>query len=113
MKILLDQNISHRIVPKLEHVYKDVKQVRELDLENIEDSTIWDFAKANGYSIVTFDSDYFDLCNVRGFPPKIIWLRMGNTQTEELANVLIKNHQLIQNFIASSDYGCLELDRLG
>ena len=109
MKLLLDQNISHRIIPKLLETYHSVKQVRELKLENIHDITIWHFAKKHQYTIVTFDADFFDLCNIYGFPPKIIWLRIGNTNTIELAEVMIKNKNIISSFIQNSDFGCLEL----
>lgn len=72
MKFLLDQNISFRVVVKLKHVYPDCRQVRELNLENKSDIEIWNFAKQNNYSIVTFDADFYDLVTLYGHPPKII-----------------------------------------
>ncbi len=61
MKILFNQNISFRIIKSLKEVWPDVKQVRELGLENKTDREIWNFARENGFAIVTFDSDFFDL----------------------------------------------------
>jgi len=109
MRLLLDQNISHRIIPNLNDSFSEVRQVRELKLENIKDSIIWEYAKENNFSIVTFDADYFDLCNLKGFPPKIIWLRTGNTDTNKLAKVLIDNANNINNFITNANFGCLEI----
>jgi predicted nuclease of predicted toxin-antitoxin system len=57
LKLLFDQNISHRAVKALQDVF-DCAQVRSLGLENKTDIQIWDFAKVNGYSIVSFDADF-------------------------------------------------------
>ena len=61
MKLLLDQNISFRITAFLNDIFPEAKQVRELALENSNDFHIWKFAKANGYTIVTFDGDFYGL----------------------------------------------------
>ena len=79
MKLLLDQNISYRIVNKIQDILPGSGQVRELGLENSKDSQIWKFALENGYAIVTFDSDFYDLGLLKGASPKVIWLRLGNT----------------------------------
>ncbi len=38
----------------------------------------------NAYAIVTKDADFSDLGLIRGFPPRIIWLRFGNCTTHEV-----------------------------
>ena len=113
MKLLLDQNISFRVSKIISDRYPIVKQVRELGLENSTDSEIWEYAKSNSYTIVTFDSDFYDLSVFRGCPPKIIWLRIGNSSTENTAKVLSDNFKLIKDFVADSNYkelSCLEID---
>jgi predicted nuclease of predicted toxin-antitoxin system len=55
MKLLFDQNISFRITKLISGKYQTAKKIRELGLENSTDMEIWEFAKANGYTIVTFD----------------------------------------------------------
>ncbi|TDE07560.1 DUF5615 family PIN-like protein [Flavobacterium sandaracinum] len=72
MKLLFDQNISFRIISKIEANFPEVKQVKQLGIENYSDVKIWKFAKENEFSIVTFDADFFDLSNLKGHPPKII-----------------------------------------
>lgn len=72
MKILFDQNISFKIVSRINANFPEAKQVRELGIENYSDIEIWKFAKENNYTIVTFDADFFDLANLKGHPPKII-----------------------------------------
>ena len=74
---------------------------------------IWDFARSNGFTIVTFDSDFYDLSVVKGSPPKIIWLRIGNSSSGNTAKVLLDNLELITDFISNSGYKdlfCLEID---
>lgn len=78
MKLLFDQNISFRIVKKLEDVFPEAKQVAQLNLYNSSDIEIWNFAKENDFAIVTFDSDFIDISTLKGHPPKIVWLRYGN-----------------------------------
>lgn len=112
MKLLFDQNISSRIILKLNSLYPFAQQVRNLGLENYSDIDIWKYAKLNGYSIVTFDYDFFDLSNLYGHPPKIIWLRLGNTTTNELAQILSSKINLIKDFIdlpELSHIACLEI----
>ena len=113
MKLLFDQNISFRILKQISDVYPEAKQVKDVGLENSSDSEIWEFAQKNHYSIVTFDADFYDLSVIKGIPPKIIWLRIGNTSTISIAKVLIDNQELIREFIQSPDYkelSCLEID---
>ena len=74
---------------------------------------IWEFAKSNGYTLVTFDSDFYDLSVVNGSPPKIIWLRIGNSSTGNIAKVLLDNQELIKDFVVDRNYkdlSCLEID---
>ncbi len=60
MKLLFDQNISFRLIKQIIDLFPNSKQVRELGLENFTDSEIFDFAKKNQFSIVTFGADFYD-----------------------------------------------------
>ncbi len=112
MKLLFDQNISFRILSKINSEFPEDQQVRNLGIENFSDVEIWKFAKVNNYTIVTFDADFFDLANLKGHPPKIIWLRFGNSKTDYLAEILNSKSSIINEFIASEDFtetACLEI----
>ena len=114
MKLLFDQNISFRLIKRISDIFPEADQVKNLGLEDATDMEIWHFAKINGYTIVTFDSDYYDLSLIKGSPPKIIWLRIGNTSTTNLASILRSNYNLIHEFITSETYkdiGCLEINQ--
>ena len=85
MKLLFDQNISHRIKKLLEADFPACDQIRSLKLENRSDREIWTFAGKNGYVIVAFGADFYEFSNLYGHPPKIIWLRFGNNTTSGIA----------------------------
>ncbi len=109
MKLLFDQNISPKIVKQLEDIFPDAKQVRHLGLENASDIQIFEYAKNNGFAIVTFDSDFVDLNIVKGFPPKIIWLKTGNLTTKSISELIIKNTQILKDFLESEKNEILEV----
>ena len=113
MKLLLDQNISFRVLRKLDKSFPDSVQVKDLGLENFSDKQIWNYAKEHNFTIVTFDSDFFDLANLFGHPPKIIWLRTGNRRTNEIATLLISKGEIILDFISNpihKELACIEID---
>lgn len=113
MKLLLGQNISFRVVKKISSHFPEASQVRLLGLENYPDRKIWEFAKANGYVVVTFDADFCDLAKLYGSPPKIVWLRTGNTTSDYIARLLLIRADVIQEFVENPKYlgiACLELD---
>lgn len=109
MKLLSDQMFSYRLISKLKSTYPEAKQISELQLTNYTDKEIWDFAKSNGYVIVTFDSDFFDLNTFYGFPPKVVWLRTGNMTTQYLGKFLLNKNKQIRDFVENKNLGCLQL----
>jgi predicted nuclease of predicted toxin-antitoxin system len=56
MKLLFDQNISYRILRHLPEPFTGSQQVRTVGLEDEDDLKIWEFARKNGYIIVTFSA---------------------------------------------------------
>lgn len=88
MKLLFDQNLSHRLVDILADIFADSIHVRQLGLHDADDLTIWNYAKDEGYVIVTQDSDYADWHKIRGAPPKIIWIRCGNASVKQIQSKL-------------------------
>ena len=109
MKLLFDQNISHRILKILSEEFSDSSSVKKENLIDSSDKMIWEFAKLSNYIIVTQDSDFNDLNSLYGFPPKIIWIRTGNLRTEELAFILKSHFSEIQDFENNPNFGCFEI----
>ena len=59
MKLLLDENISFKLVSKLQDLFPGIKHITNFQLNSIDDKIIFQFAKENNFAIVTFDEDYF------------------------------------------------------
>jgi predicted nuclease of predicted toxin-antitoxin system len=109
MKLLFDQNISFRILRFLPEIFSDSRHVKTVGLSNCNDKDIWLFAQQNDFTIVTFDADFFDLTIIKGFPPKIVWLRTGNLTTSDIAKRIIANYANICSFIEEQEQSCLEI----
>ena len=84
MKLLFDQNLSHRLVTSLEDVFPGSQHIRSAGLAEADDLAIWEYAAAHRFVIVTQDSDYADWNKLRGAPPLIVWLRCGNASTSQI-----------------------------
>jgi predicted nuclease of predicted toxin-antitoxin system len=109
MKLLLDQNLSYKLLKQLETHFPGSAHVRLLGMAEQDDRTIWHYAQANGYTIVTQDADFELLSQLYGFPPKVVWLRCGNTATANILRLLTDNDGLLQAFDADDSVACLEL----
>ncbi len=110
MKLLFDQNISHRVIGLLKKEFPLAQQVRELGLEDATDKDIWEYSKKkHNFSIVTFDADFYDLNVLLGTPPQIIWLRLGNMSTKNIASFLQKKDIITAFLSETKDLGCLEI----
>lgn len=110
MKLLIDQNPSHRLVKPLQAQFPGTEQVRRLGLTNNRDTSIWDYARQHDFVILTQDEDFFDLSSLRGAPPKVLLLRTGNLPSAEVVTLLQSQLLLIYTLLApESEVHCLEL----
>jgi predicted nuclease of predicted toxin-antitoxin system len=99
MKLLLDENLSRRIVPFLQQNYPDSSQVVLLGLQAATDAEIWEFAKVQGYVIVSRDADFLDLSLLKGAPPKLIRIRTPNLSRAATLSMLLSNQQLVEQVL--------------
>lgn len=109
MKLLFDHNLSPRLVDRLADLYPGSQHVFLLEMGEADDRQIWDYAKHNGYVIVTRDSDYNDLSLIQGLPPKVIWIRRGNCSTQVIEQLLRAASSDIQAFSQTLLSGVLTL----
>ena len=94
MKLLFDQNLSPRLPRLLADIYPESAHIRDLGLRDATDTQIWEYAKANGYAIVSKDSDFQARSLLFGDPPKFIWLRVGNCPVETI-EVLLRTQSVM------------------
>jgi predicted nuclease of predicted toxin-antitoxin system len=110
MKILVDQNISFRILPLLTNELPSFEHIKFNHLENSNDYDIFMYARQHHFdAIVTLDEDFNSLQLLHGIPPKIIWLRGNNVKTKHLSEVINQNVQCILSFLEDEDTDCLEI----
>ncbi len=110
MKLLFDENISFKLCKRLEDIYPNSTHVRFVKLENKNDTEIWNYAKDDGYIIVTQDSDFNDMSIINGFPPCVIWIKSGNSRVSEIENTLRKNSIRIREFFNNQNLGIIEIE---
>lgn len=109
MKLLLDENLSPRLVPRIEDLFPGSVHVRSAGLRQTPDHVVWDFAKINGFSILSADSDFYDLAIALGPPPKVIWLR-GCDYPTSVAEKLIRGQAIrISDFLMAPERAVLIL----
>lgn len=109
MKLLLDENLSRRIVPFIQETYPDSTQVALIGLEQSDDETIRQYAIDNDYVITTKDADFYEMNMLYGQPPKIIWLRTGNQSKADTIKVLQRSRDIIEQVLKREDRAWIEL----
>jgi predicted nuclease of predicted toxin-antitoxin system len=88
MKLLLDQNLSWKLVAALEGIFPDTVHINSVLGVKAADRDVWLYAKENGFTIVSKDDDFEQLSILFGHPPKVIWLRIGNCTTDQVIKIL-------------------------
>ena len=109
MGLLFDHHLSHQLVRRLADLFPDSTHTRLLGLERADDPIIWNYAQTQGLVIVTLDADFSDLSVLRGHPPKIVWLRCGNSTVARVEQLLRANARRMIAFEADLDAACLEI----
>lgn len=109
MKLLLDENLSRRIVPFLQPLFPGSSQVALLGLESAGDEQIWHCAKKNDFVIVTRDSDFHERSLISGHPPQVIWLKIPNRSKTAVLNILLEHHKVIEYALIEQNLACIEI----
>ena len=109
--LLLDENLSHKLVSRLIHEFPDIQAViKVVDLgEGASDTRVWEYAKSNSLVLVTKDKDFVNYWERFGPPPKLIKLNIGNCRINAIKLLLEANKDQIDRFMAGND-GLLVLE---
>jgi predicted nuclease of predicted toxin-antitoxin system len=110
VKLLLDQNLSRRLLPALEPHFPGSSQTALLGLDTASDLDVWHAAKEQGFAIVTKDADFVEMVLIKGWPPKIVRLDLGNVTNDAILACLLKHRETIAEFLAADHDGVLEID---
>jgi predicted nuclease of predicted toxin-antitoxin system len=109
MKLLLDQNLSFKLCQQLAYLFPDSIQVRLVGLAEAADRVVWEYARSNGFILVSQDSDFAEMAALLGPPPKVIWLRCGNQPTHAIEQPLRGNARTIAALETDGSVACVEI----
>ena len=109
MRLLFDQNISFRILKMLSENFTESSTVKSEGLIDKSDFEIWTFAKQNNFIVVSQDNDFYDIQHLKGAPPKLIILRIGNSTTTKIAQLLEQVYLDLVDFEHNPEINCFEL----
>lgn len=110
MKLLLDANISWRILKMIKNDFLNCLHAKDISVNQpAKDIEIWNYAKLNNFTIITHDDDFEKLVLQYGIPPKVIILKTFNQNTKQIAEWLIKKKSLVQDFVINDELMILEI----
>ena len=112
MKLLLDENLSRRLVPTLQEAFAGTRHLEDVGLQGEPDSVIWAFAGSEGFALVLKDDDFRQLSLLRGPPPKVLVLGIGNGGNAAVLAALLNNRARIEAFNADEQESLLMLRTL-
>jgi predicted nuclease of predicted toxin-antitoxin system len=110
MKLLFDNNLSHKLVAKLSDIFPNSTHVMTIHLDESEDEKIWGYAKENGFIIVTKDADFNEISLLKGYPPKVIWIRIANCKIADIEKIIRNNNIVLNEFYHNQNSGIIEID---
>ena len=109
MKFLIDNMLSPELARMLQDDYPGTGHVKEELYPKAKDTTIWQYAAENGFTILSKDGEFVKLLAERGHPPKVVRLGIGNCTTEEAAEAIRNNAESIRQLENHEDTGFLEI----
>jgi predicted nuclease of predicted toxin-antitoxin system len=107
--LLIDENLPKSLVKVLEPHFPGSVHVKQLQLTEKEDTDLWQYAKQHGFSIISKDKDFQQMSVLRGSPPKVIWLRMGNNPASRVIELLNQEMTTIKHFMGHANRSLLIL----
>ncbi|CAG7856757.1 hypothetical protein MCAMS1_01369 [biofilm metagenome] len=98
MKLLFDENLSPKLVEALADIFPGSTHVDRIGLGSSTDNDVWEYAKMNGFTMVSKDSDFYDFSMLFGHPPKVIWIKRGNCTNRQIQLLLRNKLEPIRSF---------------
>lgn len=109
MRLLFDENLSETLVAALASLYPESLHVRLLGLGGASDLDLWSVAAREGCMLVTRDEDFIRLSILRGAPPKVVWIGLGNCSNKVIVELLRARRADIERFAAHEEATFLAL----
>ena len=103
MKLLFDENLSPKLPRLIDRQFPGSTHVRDCGLKGQTDQAVWEYARANGFTLVSKDGDFYQRSLLLGAPPKLIWLCVGNCTRNQLLNLLLAYEKEIRSLEAAAE----------
>ena len=109
MRLLFDEQLSEELVTAVRGLFPESLHVRLLGKGGARDPVVWQLAVEHGCVLVTKDEDFHRLSVLHGAPPKVVWLRLGNCATADIARLLRDHVDTLRRFEAQTEVTFLQL----
>jgi predicted nuclease of predicted toxin-antitoxin system len=109
VRLLFDEQLSEELVTAVRDLLPESRHVRLLGKGGAADSVVWQLAVEYSCVLVTKDEDFHRLSVLHGAPPKVVWLRLGNCATADIARLLRDHVDDLRRFEAQTEVTLLEL----
>ncbi len=93
----------------LADLFPNSTHVKTIGLGTATDTELWDYARDNDYFIVSKDTDFRNRSVIHGYPPKVIWIRLGNCSTSAVEQNLRRHLVNIKEFARDENTGLFVL----
>jgi len=109
VSLLLDENLSPKLVQRLAALFPGMLHVRDVGLKAVSDEAIWRWARDGQHTIVTSDADFIDLSNRLSWPPKVIHIEQCDFPLRVIEDLLRHNAVRISEFDNDPKRGLLSV----
>jgi len=109
LKLLFDENLSLRLISLLQDLFPHSLHLHSIGLGSSSDTTVWAYAHTQAFTIVTQDADFYEYSLLKGWPPKVIWIRKGNCSTDEISQLLRTYYPELNLFFSNPELAYIVL----
>jgi predicted nuclease of predicted toxin-antitoxin system len=103
VRILLDQNLSPKLIRRLTDLLPGLESVYDHGLTGASDPFIFNWARSSGFSaLISANGDFVHLAETVGFPPKVIRIERCDFPSRVIEDLLRREAARIQDFLASN-----------
>ena len=110
MKLLLDENLSRRLVPGLQARFAGSSQVALLGLERATDAQLCEYAAAHSFVLCSKDDDFHRLVAARRYRPKLVHLALGNAGNDRVLAALLSAAERLEAALADPGVGVVVVE---
>ncbi|HYF20164.1 MAG TPA: DUF5615 family PIN-like protein [Ramlibacter sp.] len=110
MKLLLDENLSRRLVPALQQLFPGSSQVTLLGLQGATDPALCEYAAEHDFVLCSKDDDFRRLVATRGYKPRLVLIALGNVSNDAVLSALLAEAQRLLRAFEDPGIGVIVIE---